>query len=114
IREIYKIEDETRDCSPAQRKEVRRQKAPALWLAMNRRADQLCAEPRFMPKSTLGKAVQYFLKEYTAMLGYLRDGMYEVDNNLVEGLIQSFALRFLCRDADNAEQPQDDDNGVPA
>jgi len=84
IREIYKIEDETRDCSPAQRKEVRRQKAPALWLAMKRRADQLCAEPRFMPKSTLGKAVQYFLKEYTAMLGYLRDGRYEVDNNLVE------------------------------
>ena len=84
IREIYKIEDQTRECSPAQRKEVRRQKAPVIWLAMKRRADQLRAEPRFMPQSTLGKAVKYFLNEYTAMVGYLRDGRFEVDNNLVE------------------------------
>jgi transposase len=84
IRELYKVEDETRDYSPEQRKEVRRQKTPVLWRAMKRRVDQLRAEPRFMPQSSLGKAINYFFKEYTALVGYLRDGRFEIDNNLVE------------------------------
>ena len=84
IRQLYKIEDEVRESSPAQRKAVRRQKAPAFWRAMKRRAGQLRADPRFLPQSSLGKAVNYFLKEYTALVGYLRDGRFEIDNNLVE------------------------------
>ncbi len=35
-------------------------------------------------KSTLGKAVNYFLNDYTALVSYLRDGRFEIDNNLVE------------------------------
>ena len=84
IRQLYLIEDETRDMSHSERKVVRRQKAPALWLAMKRRALELKANPRFLPKSSLGKAVNYFLNEYTAVVGYLRDGEYLIDNNLVE------------------------------
>ena len=84
IRQLYKIEDEVRESSPAQRKAVRLQRAPAFWRAMKRRADQLRAAPRFLPQSSLGKAVNYFLKEYTSLVGYLRDGRFEIDNNLVE------------------------------
>ncbi len=39
---------------------------------------------RILPQSSLGKAVKYFLSEYTAAVGYLRDGRFEIDNNLVE------------------------------
>jgi transposase len=88
IRAIYQVEDELRQCTPEERKRVRRQKTPALWRAMKRRADQLQADPRCLPQSSLGKAVNYFLKEYTALVGYLRDGRYEVDNNLVENSIR--------------------------
>ena len=84
IRELYRIEADVRALSPAQRKTVRRQSAPALWRAMKRRAEQLRADPRCLPQSSLGKAVNYFLKEYTALVGYLRDGRFEIDNNLVE------------------------------
>jgi hypothetical protein len=84
IRQLYLIEDETRDLSHAQRKAVRLGKAPALWRAMKRRALELRANPRFLPQSSLGKAVNYFLNEYTALVGYLRDGKFEIDNNLVE------------------------------
>jgi transposase len=84
IRQLYLIEDETRDLSHAQRKAVRLGKAPALWRAMKRRALELQANPRFLPQSSLGKAVNYFLNEYTALVGYLRDGKFEIDNNLVE------------------------------
>ena len=51
---------------------------------MKRRALELRANPRLLPKSSLGKAVNYFLNEYTAVVGYLRDGRFEIDNNLVE------------------------------
>ncbi len=84
IRQLYRIEDEARQASPEQRKTLRRQKAPAFWRAMKRHALALRANPRFLPQSSLGKAVNYFLKEYTALVGYPRDGRFEIDNHLVE------------------------------
>jgi transposase len=92
IRELYQIEDETRDASPEERKAVRLQKAPPLWKAMKRRALELRADPRFLPQSTLGKAANYFLNEYTALVGYLRDGRFEIDNNLVENDVRPSAV----------------------
>ena len=84
IRQLYRIEDEVRDASPQVRKAVRLQQAPSLWRALKRRALELQAQSGFLPQSSLGKAVNYFLKEYTALVGYLRDGRFEIDNNLVE------------------------------
>jgi transposase len=92
IRQLYRIEDEVREASPAQRKTVRCQKAPAFWRAMKQRALQLRANPRFLPQSTLGKAVNYFLKEYTVLVGYLRDGHFQIDNNLVENDVRPAAV----------------------
>ena len=92
IRQLYQIEEEVRDGPPEERKAVRRQRAPVFWRAMKRRADQLRADPRFLPQSPLGKAVNYFLKEYTALVGYLRDGRFEIDNNLVENDVRPPAV----------------------
>ncbi|HXP58853.1 MAG TPA: IS66 family transposase [Dongiaceae bacterium] len=92
IRQLYRIEDEVREASPEERTAVRRQKAPAFWRAMKRHALELQAEPRFLPQSSLGKAVNYFLKEYTPLVGYLRDGRFEIDNNLVENDIRPEAV----------------------
>ena len=90
IRQLYQIEEESRDWSDGDRKALRRQKAPALWRAMKRRALELKANPRWLPESSLGKAVKYFLNEYTAAVGYLRDGQFEIDNNLVEKRCEAF------------------------
>lgn len=92
IRQLYCIEDEVRGAGPVQRKAVRRQKTPALWRAMKRRAEHLRAQPRFLPQSSLGKAVSYFLKEYPVLVGYLRDGRFEIDNNLVENDVRPSAV----------------------
>ena len=92
IRQLYRIEDETRDLNDEGRKAVRRQKAPALWRAMKRRALELKANERLLPQSSLGKALNYFLNEYTAAVGYLREGRYEVDNNLVENDVRPAAV----------------------
>jgi len=84
IRQLYLLEDEARGLSNEDRQALRRAKAPALWRAMKRRAGELQADPRVLPQSSLGKAVRYFLNEYTAAVGYLREGRFLPDNNLVE------------------------------
>jgi len=45
-----------------------------------------------VPKSTLGQAVNYFLNDYDALVGYLKDGRLEIDNNLVENDIRPAAV----------------------
>lgn len=90
IRLLYRIEKEIRGLLPQQRYERRLQDAPAIWEAMKARADEL--KPLLLPKSTLGKAVNYFNNEYDALKGYLHDGRFEIDNNLIENSIRPTAV----------------------
>lgn len=92
MRQLYQLERELKDTSPEQRRQGRLQQAPAIWLAMKRRAQAIQADPRVLPKSTLGKAVRYLLNEYTALVGYLRDGRFEIDSNLVENDVRPSAV----------------------
>ena len=90
IRLLYRIEDEVRELSYADRHALRQQKAPVIWEALKTKALEL--RPTFLPKSTMGKALSYFIDEYDALTGYLRDGRYEIDNNLVENAIRPTAV----------------------
>jgi len=90
IRALYQIEDAVRDQSPDARHARRQQDAPAVWAALKAKAEGL--QPALLPKSTMGKAVSYFLDEYDALIGYLRDGRFEVDNNLIENDIRPTAV----------------------
>jgi transposase len=92
MRQLYQIERELKDASPEQRRQGRLQKAPAIWLAMKRRAEAIRADPRVLPQSTLGKAARYLVNEYTALVGYLRDGRFEIDSNLVENDVRPSAV----------------------
>jgi transposase len=92
MRQLYQLERALKDASPEERRQGRLQKAPALWLAMKRRAEAIRADPRVLPKSTLGNAIRYLLNEYTALVGYLRDGRFEIDSNLVENDVRPSAV----------------------
>jgi transposase len=90
IRSLYRIENEVRDLPPDERRDHRLEKAPTIWEKMKTTADEL--RPSLLPKSTLGKAVNYFINEYEALKGYLRDGRFEIDNNLIENSIRPTAV----------------------
>ncbi len=90
IRLLYEIEAEIRDLAPEKRYDVRLERAPAIWKSLKSRAEEL--KPGLLPQSTMGKAVNYFLNEYEALIGYLRDGRFEIDNNLVENSIRPTAV----------------------
>jgi hypothetical protein len=82
IRRLYQIETEARTLSPPARHALRQQRAPAIWAAIRDKA--LGIQARVLPQSPLGKAVACFLDEYEALIGYLADGCFEIDNNLIE------------------------------
>lgn len=92
MRQLYQLERELKDATPEERRKGRLQKAPAIWLAMKRRAQAIRANPHVLPQSTLGKAVRYLLNEYMALVGYLRDGRFEIDSNLVENDVRPSAV----------------------
>jgi transposase len=82
IRQLYRLEEKIRLLDAAQRYQIRLEQAPPIWEALKKQAEEL--KPKLLPRSTLGKAVNYFLNDYDALVGYLKDGRFEIDNNLVE------------------------------
>jgi transposase len=47
---------------------------------------------RFLPRSNMGKAINYALEQWSSLLLYLDDGRLEIDNNLVENAIRPTAI----------------------
>ena len=90
IRELYRIEYAARALDHTERHALRQVQAPPLWAVLQTRAEEL--RPKLLPQSTMGKAVNYFLNEYKALEGYLRDGRFEIDNNLIENAIRPTAV----------------------
>jgi transposase len=86
FRELYRIEKEVRQSTPEERQAIRQARAPQIWAEMKTRAEQL--QPLLLPKSSLGKAVNYFLNEYPALLVYLEAPHFQIDNNLIENAIR--------------------------
>ena len=87
FRLLYRIERKARDHSPPERHRMRQEQAPAIWKGMKERA--LALQTKTLPQSSLGKALSYFINEYDALIGYLENGLFEIDNNLVENSIRS-------------------------
>ena len=47
---------------------------------------------RYLPQSLMGKALNYALNQWSALLLFLDDGRLEIDNNLVENAIRPTAV----------------------
>jgi len=90
IAELYAIEQQGRDFATAARYELRLHQAkPKLddfhaWLI---RARQNTAEG-----SGTARAIDYSLKRWSALMRYLEDGRYPIDNNPVENAIRPIAV----------------------
>ena len=90
IRRLYHIEHEARDMSPDERYRLRQEKsAPLLeefhkWL--------LKRSAQVPPKSLIGKAIGYTLRQWERLTGYLKDGILSIDNNAAENAIRPFVL----------------------
>jgi transposase len=90
IRQLYDIEERTRDLSAAARRGVRVREATLLLDRIGTRLAEL--EKRALPKSTLGKAVWYASNQWQALRRYTEDGRLTIDNNVSERTLRHQAI----------------------
>jgi len=90
INRLYIIERQACDLDPTQRHRLRQDQArPVIdqlqtWLTKTL--------PRVAPKTKLGLALHYLQSEWSALVRYLDDGRYPIDNNAIENAIRPFAI----------------------
>jgi transposase len=94
IQQLYAIERQAREenYTPAQRLELRQEKAAPIMAGLKTKLDDLYHSPEVLPKSAIGQAVRYALGRWKYLERYLDDGQVEIDNNLVENAIRPVAL----------------------
>ncbi len=93
IQQLYAIERQAREqnLKGEDRKRFRREKnSVGILEELNQWAKE--NYPQVTPKSPIGEAITYFLKQHKYLVRYLDDGRLEIDNNLAENLIRPIAL----------------------
>ncbi len=93
IAHLYHIEQRLREAKagPTMRQAVRAAESRIIHQRLHK-AITLLAKRRILPKSKLGKAIKYALRQWSQLEPYLTDGRVEIDNNLVENAIHPTKL----------------------
>jgi AcrR family transcriptional regulator len=92
IRCMYRVEQDARDrsLSPEQRRELRQSESKPLLNAMRPWLEGI--RQRHLPKSPMGDAIGYALRQWETLVRYLDDGRLDIDNNRVERQMRSVAV----------------------
>ena len=92
IQNLYQIEAHLRakKAGPRLRDAVRASQSRPIVQRLQRALSQV--KSRALPKSLLGKAMNYALGQWSLLTVYLEDGRIEIDQNLVENAIRPTAI----------------------
>src|SRR6516165_2817370 len=90
IAQLYDVEDEVRGRSDQERLAARQERS----LPVLKRLEEYLREQRAvaLPKSQFGKAINYALNQWPALLLYASDGRLEIDNNASERTLRPLAI----------------------
>jgi hypothetical protein len=92
LQRLYAIEREAKELGldSGRRRERRQLEAKPLLEAM--KTWLVALKPTVLPKSPMGEAIGYALRQWDPLMRYLEDGRLEIDNNRVERQIRSVAV----------------------
>lgn len=92
IQSLYAIEREMKEQQlPVSEKTlIRKKQSKPIMLKLKAWLDE--EEPQLLPKSRIGKAMRYGLRQWTKLIQFTNDGRLEIDNNLTENSIRPLAL----------------------
>ena len=90
FKKIYKLEKKFEELSSEERYNKRLEKTKPLLEEFKNWLDD--EKKRTLPKSKLGQAISYNLKQWDKMTGFLEDGRVSVDNNHAERAIRPFVV----------------------
>ena len=90
IAQLYDVEDEVRGRSDQERLAARQERS----LPVLKRLEEYLREQKglALPKSQFGKAINYALNQWEALLLYASDGRLEIDNNSSERTLRPCAI----------------------
>lgn len=94
IGQLYKIEARLKNAKagPRLREAVRSSQSMTIYRRIERTLALLKKSGRYLPRSSMGKAIDYALGNFPLLGVYLGDGRVEIDNNLVENSIRPTAI----------------------
>lgn len=90
IQQLYKIEKHVKDMNDQQRYEYRQEHSIPILDKFKKWLDHKIEN--ILPKSPLGKAISYTLKNWEALKRYCDDGILAIDNNAAERLMRVVAI----------------------
>ena len=94
IQHLYRLEAGLRQhrAGPRLRQARRASQSRPILNRLEKVLLRLKARGRYLPRSSLGQAIDYALGQWRTLEVYLQDGRVEIDNNLVENAIRPTAI----------------------
>jgi len=94
IGQLYAIEGRLRKnrAGPRLRAAIRAAQSRPIHERIHRALMRLKVKKRYLPQSSLGKASDYTLRQWSGLGVFLEDGRVEIDNNLIENAIRPTAI----------------------
>ena len=91
---LYELEARLRKtrAGPKLRQAERASLSRPILARLHRALVRLRTKHRFLPRSLMGKAIDYALNQWPSLLVFLEDGRLEIDNNLIENAIRPTAV----------------------
>ncbi len=90
VRQLYDVEDRSREWSPAARRSLRAAESEPVLDKIEAYLAELATAA--LPKSALGKAVTYARNQWQALRRYTTDGRLSIDNNTAERTLRHQAI----------------------
>lgn len=90
IQKLYLLESQMKGESPQQKYSLRQQQARPLIDEFKKWLDKSVLQ--VPPKSAIGQAIAYSLRQWTKLTRYLEDGQLNIDNNRAERAIKPFVI----------------------
>ena len=90
IGKLYQVERSTKGKPVSERYATRQQRSRPVVEQLRRWLDKTL--PRTVPKTTLGKALNYLDSQWPRLIRYLDDGRWPIDNNPAENAIRPFVV----------------------
>ena len=90
IAELYRVEKDIKGLSADEKKTIRQEKSLPLLKDFKQWLDKSIQQ--VLPKSAIGKAIQYTLNQWDKLSGYIKSGDINIDNNRAERAIKPFVI----------------------
>jgi transposase len=94
LQNLYDLEAKLRKtrAGPKLRQAQRASASRPVLARLHRALVRLKIRHRFLPRSLMGQAIDYALRQWPALLVFLEDGRLEIDNNRIENAIRPTAI----------------------